>query len=257
MEILTSDLTIDVGETVDFNITYTPENSNWLSIGCYASNDNIYIDSRISNPHKYSVTGKKGGKSKITCYNSEGGSVYEVKKTINVNVIETQVSGVSFMNESTSLYVGRGICPAYTIYPSNATNKNVTLTSSNPSVVYVSNNCIHAASVGTAIITIATEDGNKKDTLIVNTKKVDVTDVDITNCPRYDSLKIGDKIKLNVVISPETATNKNIKWRVDVQGAANIDPNGNVEFIGAGKFFIYAISEDNGLQDYCMFIVGH
>ena len=54
-----------------------------------------------------------------------------------------------------------------TVNPSNATNRNVTWTSSDNAVATVANGKVTAVKVGTATITVKTEDGNKTATCTV------------------------------------------------------------------------------------------
>jgi uncharacterized protein YjdB len=55
------------------------------------------------------------------------------------------------------------------VSPVNAANKNVTWTTSNPSVAIVSNGVVTAVGEGTAVITAITEDGNYRSSCIVTT----------------------------------------------------------------------------------------
>ena len=48
-----------------------------------------------------------------------------------------------------------------TVYPSNATNKNVTWTSSDPSVATVNGGIVRALKAGKATIKVTTADGSK------------------------------------------------------------------------------------------------
>lgn len=76
------------------------------------------------------------------------------------------VTGVS-LKESTTLYVGGTETLTAIITPDNATNKNVTWTSSNEAVATVSNGVVTAVAVGTATITVTTVDGSKTATCSV------------------------------------------------------------------------------------------
>jgi alpha-tubulin suppressor-like RCC1 family protein len=76
-----------------------------------------------------------------------------------------KVTSVSLNKTTLTLNVGQTETLTYTIEPSNATNKNVTWTSSAPTVATVSDTgLVIAASAGSATITVATRDGNKTDT---------------------------------------------------------------------------------------------
>ena len=71
------------------------------------------------------------------------------------------VTGVSLNTTSATLEVGKSTTLTATVLPTNATNKNVTWSSSNTSVATVSNGTVTAKAAGTAKITVTTADGNK------------------------------------------------------------------------------------------------
>ncbi|MEE1253465.1 MAG: InlB B-repeat-containing protein [Paludibacteraceae bacterium] len=79
----------------------------------------------------------------------------------------TPVTGVSLNKTSTTLEIGGTETLTATIEPNNATNKNVTWSSSNTSVATVQNGVVTAVAAGTANITVTTEDGNKTATCAV------------------------------------------------------------------------------------------
>jgi len=81
--------------------------------------------------------------------------------TVSVQNTTVAVSSVSLNKNATTLYVGGNETLVETILPSNATNKEVSWTSSNSSVCTVSNGVIHARDEGTATITVTTDDGDK------------------------------------------------------------------------------------------------
>ena len=96
-------------------------------------------------------------------------SGYKIKdspKTVSVHYDNTpttpgSVSGVTLDKTTLSLSVGASEHLTATVAPSNATNKNVTWSSSNNSVATVSNGTVTGHSVGSATITVTTVDGNK------------------------------------------------------------------------------------------------
>ncbi|WP_407945738.1 GH32 C-terminal domain-containing protein [Paenibacillus puerhi] len=71
------------------------------------------------------------------------------------------VSGVTLSPASLQVTVGGKKSVYATVAPANATNKNVTWTSSNPSVATVNNGVVTGKASGTATITAKTRDGSK------------------------------------------------------------------------------------------------
>ncbi|MCQ3035151.1 MAG: Ig-like domain-containing protein [Bacilli bacterium] len=81
---------------------------------------------------------------------------------ISYNYESTAVSttGVSLNKSSVSLYEGKTETLIATVSPNNASNKNVSWSSNNPSVATVNNGLVTAVSEGNATITVTTEEGN-------------------------------------------------------------------------------------------------
>ena len=70
------------------------------------------------------------------------------------------VTGVTLDKSEVSITVGKTATLTATITPSNATNKNVSWTSSDEGVATVENGVVTAVAKGSATITVTTEDGN-------------------------------------------------------------------------------------------------
>ena len=82
------------------------------------------------------------------------------------------VTSVLLNKTSTELVVGGTETLTATVNPSNATNKNVTWSSSNTSVATVdSDGKVTAVAPGSATITVKTADGNKTATCSVTVKE--------------------------------------------------------------------------------------
>ncbi len=91
---------------------------------------------------------------------------------------DVSVTSVNITKESTTIEEEQSETLAYTVLPTNATNKNVTWSTSDGSVATVSNGTILGVSPGMATITVTTQDGNKTDTCNVTvTAKQSTTDL--------------------------------------------------------------------------------
>lgn len=86
------------------------------------------------------------------------------------SVSTIKVKSISLNKSSITLKVGDSKTLTAIISPSNASNKNVTWKSKNPSVATVKNGTIKAVDSGTTIITVTTQDGGKKASVEVEVK---------------------------------------------------------------------------------------
>jgi len=84
---------------------------------------------------------------------------------------DVPVTGVSLDRPTAELEVGGTLTLTKTIEPANATNQNVTWSSSNVEVATVENGTVTAKAVGTADIIVTTEDGGKEATCTVTVKE--------------------------------------------------------------------------------------
>lgn len=77
------------------------------------------------------------------------------------------VTGISLNKSSATLTTGDSLTLSATVLPSNATNKNVTWSTSNSSVATVSNGVVSAVNKGTTTITATTVDGGYTATCLI------------------------------------------------------------------------------------------
>lgn len=83
------------------------------------------------------------------------------------------VTAVSIVQEDQTLTIGATLELNIIIIPANATNKNVTWVSNDEAVVTVSaDGTVTAVAEGTAVITVATEDGGKTDTINITVSNI-------------------------------------------------------------------------------------
>ena len=149
-----SNLSLYTGKTATLTATVTPENATNKAVTWKSSDDTI---ATVDNNGK--VTAVKEGTATITVTTEDGNKTATCAVTVAAATVP--VTGVTLNKTSTSLYVGDTETLTATVEPSDATNKTVTWTSSNPSVATVENGVVTALARGTAVITATTADGGK------------------------------------------------------------------------------------------------
>jgi uncharacterized protein YjdB len=95
-----------------------------------------------------------------------------------------------------------------TIKPDNATNTNVSWSSTNSSVASVANGTVTAHAVGTATITVTTQNGGHTASCAVSVKPVPVTEVTLDKTSLNVAVNFSEDIKATVL--PTNTPNKNI-----------------------------------------------
>lgn len=144
---------LKVGETDKITATVAPANATNKSRTRVSSNPAVAtIDADGT------ITAVGEGTAIITVKTVDGG--FEATCTVNVSPATIAVTGVTLNKNTLSLQVGATDELVATIAPADATNKKVTFTSSDSTVVSVDGSEITALKAGTATITVTTADGN-------------------------------------------------------------------------------------------------
>lgn len=99
------------------------------------------------------------------------GSAFTACKSDDDGDDDVPVTGVSLDKTSDELEVGDTLKLTATIEPANATNPNVSWSSSNVEVATVENGTVTAKAAGTADITVKTADGGKEAACTVTVKE--------------------------------------------------------------------------------------
>lgn len=128
--------------------------------------------SSSSNKNNSSSSSNKNNSSSSSNKNDSSNS--NRNNTSNTKPSQTvKVTSVSLNKTSAEIYLNNntGFSVSATVSPSNATNKNITWSSSNSNIASVNNGYITAHNPGTATITVKTVDGNKQSSINVVVKK--------------------------------------------------------------------------------------
>lgn len=153
-------LTLNVGDTNTLTATISPSNATNQSVIWSTNNSSV---ATVSNGV---VTAVSTGSAIITVVTVDGN--YTATCSITVSDRTISVTGVSLSTHSVEMSsIGETYTINYTISPTNATNKNITWSSSAPTVATIEDYLITAKGDGTAIISIRTVDGGYSDTCTV------------------------------------------------------------------------------------------
>ncbi len=168
----------------------------------------------------------------------------------------TPAEGVSVVPQEITLPIGETERVSYLIDPANATNRNITWTSSDESVATVNTyGYVTAVAEGTAEITATTEDGGFSASCLVAVP-APVSVEGITMEPVSGIIPVASYsgeyyATPNAVVQPENATNRNITWTSGDEGIATVDSSGRVMGIAPGVVTITATTEDGGYTAEC------
>ena len=173
---------------------------------------------------------------------------YELEKEIEIT---SPVTNVTLSAETLELTVGETASLTATLVPSDATLKVVSWTSSDTSVVTITDGAITAVSPGTAVITVTTKDGNKTATCSITVKAPVVAVTGVTLNKTTLTLAKGNSESLTAAIAPDNATDKEVTWSSSRTSVATVDASGKVTAVAAGTATITVSTNDGSKKATC------
>ena len=236
-----TELTLVEGESEILIATILPEDATDKSISWESSDKTIATvdsDGRVTAIRKGEalITAKVGEKS-ASC-----------KVTVQSKVIA--VESIELNQSELSLYEGDTATLTATVKPDNATDKTVTWTSSNPSIVMVdSDGLVKAISKGSATITASAGGVSAMCSVTVRDVTVAVTGVslDVT----MFNLEIGKTATLIATVRPSNATNKDVTWSSSDISIASVSSSGVVTGKAEGTATITVKTKDGAKTASC------
>jgi uncharacterized protein YjdB len=163
---------------------------------------------------------------------------------------DLQASGIYIDIDRATLNVDESIILTAAIDPVDATDQNVTWSSSNDSLASVDAKGKVTAKAEGSVKIIATLNNNLSVscTITIKTKTVAVNSVALSQ--ENITLNVIDSTTLSTTIYPEDATDKTITWQSSNSNIASVDPSGNIYALAKGTTTITAKST-NGKVDSC------
>ena len=190
------------------------------------------------------VTGVSAGETTITVTTEDGGFT----GVCTINVYNQAVTGVTIEPSEAELNVGSSTKLTATVLPENASNKNVVYSVDDESILSVNQDGnVTGLSLGTATVTVTTEDGGFSASAEITVMPVRVTGVGIS--PEAASVDLGRTIQLTASITPSNATNKNLSWSVSDETIISVDGQGTVTGLSFGTATVTVTAEDGGFSD--------
>lgn len=169
-----TDTKINVGYTAQLTPTFSPSDTNQTALTWSSSNTNVATVDQTG-----LVTAKAAGTTTIYAVGKDEND-NDVTGSCKVTVSTIAVTGVSLDRTTTDLTLGSSVTLTATVSPTNATNKNVSWSSSNTSVATVtSGGVVTGAGLGTATITATTADGGKTATCTITVVEEQIDDYTI------------------------------------------------------------------------------
>lgn len=238
----TNSIVLTEGETFVLRATVSPSNATDQNLGWTS------LYSAVASVSDGVVTAKSAGTTTISVRTNDGGYIATCQVTVKSKTIA--VTGVSLNRSSLSLKEGETSKLTAMVTPSNATNKEVSWSSSNTSVATVaSDGSVTANGVGSATITVTTADGVKTATCSVTVETIPVSSITLSQTSL--SLTEGETSKLSATVSPANATNKDVVWSSSNSAVASVSSDGTVTAKSAGTVTITCASADGDKSVTC------
>ena len=194
------------------------------------------------------VTAIKAGTATITVKTDEGAKTATCSVTVFAK--EIPVTIVSLDQTTVELTEGDEFTLTAIVKPDNATNKDVSWSSSNESVASVVDGRVTALKAGSAIITVRTVDGGKTAScsVVIKAKKIPVQSVSLNRTSL--ELTEGDEVSLVASVNPDNATDKSVTWSSSNESVARVT-DGRVTALRAGSAIITVRTVDGGKTASC------
>ncbi len=253
IELLSNSESIAVGETLQLNAIISPDNASNKTVNWTSTNPSI-----ASVNASGLVTAIAEGKTQIIATTTDGSNLSAICEII-VNKQFILVSQIQITPSSARIPVGQPLNLNAIITPNDATNKSIKWSSTNPAVATVSESgIVSAISEGNAIVIASTQDGSNlsamcqievyKETILVETINLNPTKVEGA---------VNDTFKIEAIVLPTNATNKNLTWKSSDESIVTVD-NGVITLHALGTAIISAEAMDgSNVKSECTIIVSH
>lgn len=227
-------LTLTEGESQSLTASVNPNNADIKGISWSSSNTAVAIVSDGK------VTAVSAGSATITAKSDDGGKTATCQVTVNAMLVP--VSGVSLDKSSIELTEGDKVKLSVTITPENATNKNVTWSSSDEAVAIISDGEITAIKEGNVVVSASVDNFSAMCSVKVNKKIIDVESITLKT--EKKRLKVGETYAISYEVLPAEANNYTISFVSGDESVATINNDGIITAKQTGNTTITVMAEN-------------
>lgn len=202
--------------------TVLPSNATNKTLSWTSTNSSVATVSQSGR-----VTGLSAGTAVIRAYATDGSNKY-AECTVTVTTQTVPVTGVTLDKASIQVSVGGAVTLTPSIAPGNATNKNVTWTSADPTIATVSDGVVTGVAVGLTAVTVRTVDGG-------------YTAVCVVEVVAHGSMSASDIVVKSVAESASAALDAQYMQKSTIQASVpssatwirsvTVDPSGDPVYI--------------------------
>lgn len=247
-------MTMNIDDTQRLTATVSPTNAHDKAVTW--SSNKTSVATVDQNGYVHAVD---NGTAVITARTVDGGKTASCTVTVNDSSAEVHVTSVAIVKTAANVNIMDGAEKRLDIkiMPEDATNQNVTWSTSDAGIVTIDQSGnINGVHEGTATITVTTADGSKKAAckvkVIPAADWISVTGVTLNLV--NTTIPVGSTDKLRYTIEPADASDKEVRWSSSDPDIVSVDQYGTIEAIKTGTVVITATTLDGGETDSCFVI---
>lgn len=234
---LSNEISIDLENSYQINPIVIPSTVPLHTLVYHSSDQSVATvdENGLVTPHKI-------GEAIIYVYSSD----YQTKAQMKINVVEkVRLKSVSITNEKNQLNIGSSTPLELQLTPLDTTERAFVYTSSDESIISVSNGMMYANSVGTATITVNNNKGeiltSKEFTVVSPVQSITFEDnIYVTSLQQTDD-------NFGPLVLPLNATNRNLIWESSNPEVAYVDQNGDLIKLKTGNATLRATVQNTNL----------
>ena len=235
LKLNTSSISLHPNDEFQLTTTISPSDADNKELA-WSSNDTIIADVDSTGM----VKAKKTGTAIITARTKDGS---DISASCMVNVYPIYISSINLNYTDVIMYANDNIHLIATIFPNNASIKDLEWSSSDYSIASVDQNGnVHAVGDGTATITAYSTDGSGKFASCTVTVRSYVESLSLNQCTA--SLYPNESIQLEAQILPNYAYNQTLRWNSSNTSVATVSSEGLVICKNPGFATIIAATTD-------------